>query len=237
MLAALPGLRPDCDQGRVCPGRRFAELARGNPGNPATGKKTKIDATVGPSADAIPEQPAWSPNGRSIAFSRITWGPGNEPFIGSVHFGDQPPKSGTLSVLDLATGTVTDLPIDPALIPGDPNWSPDGSTIVFAAGPFFTTGGVAADMPHANYAIRPDGTGLRAIAGLSSPEYTPDGRYIVFKTSCGAVTGIAACDGTDSFGSMRADFSEPLFINVEGTDVTDLPQGFQYVAHWLEAAP
>jgi WD40 repeat protein len=203
----------------------------------STGKTTKLDATVGSPTDAIPEQPAWSPDGRRIAYSRITWGPGQDPFIGTVHFGEQPPTSGTISVLDLAAGTVTDLPIDPALIPGDPNWSPDGSTIVFAAGPFFTTGGIAADMPHQNYAIKADGTGLHPIPGLSSPEYTLDGRYIVFKTSCLNVTGPAMCDGLDSFGLMRADFSEPLFINVNGSDVTDLPQGFQYVAHGLAAAP
>jgi Tol biopolymer transport system component len=203
----------------------------------STGRTTKLDATVVSSTDAIPEQPAWSPDGRSIAYSRITWGPGRDPYRGTVHLGDQPPKSAAISVLDVAEETVSDLPIDPALIPGDPSWSPDGSTIVFAAGPYFTTGGVAADMPHQNYAIQAGGTGLHPIPGVSSPEYTPDGRYIVFKTSCLNVTGPAMCDGVDSFGLMRADFTEPLFINVDGSDVTDLPQGFQYVAHWLAAAP
>ena len=45
----------------------------------ATDKATKIESTVGPSADAVPEQPAWSPDGRTIAFSRIALGPAQRP--------------------------------------------------------------------------------------------------------------------------------------------------------------
>jgi dipeptidyl aminopeptidase/acylaminoacyl peptidase len=202
----------------------------------ATNGVTKLASTVGPSADSVPEQPAWSPDGTRIVFSRITWGSPNEPDVGTVHFGDRAPLSGKLSILTVATGTVSELPIPPELRPGDPNWAPDSATIVFGAGPFSTTAGVAAEgFPHRNYAIGADGANLRAIPGLNSPEYFPDGQHILFKTDCtNGPVPVARCDGPDNFGVMRADFTDPLRVNVNGMDVTDLAQGFSQVGHWID---
>jgi hypothetical protein len=218
-------LEPDYDPAgtrivyvRIEPGQAWLEIL-----DLATGKVTKLTTTVGPDADAIPSQPAWSPDGRTIAFARITW-------AGAT--GGQAPKSGRLSLLDVATSRVTDLPVDPALVPGDPNWSPDSRTIVFAAGPMSQTGGVSQEMVHANYAIRADGTNLRQIPGLSSPEYLPGGQYILYKTGCRGQTS-ALCDGLDTFGVMRSDFTDGREINSRGMDFTDGPQGFSFVAHWL----
>jgi Tol biopolymer transport system component len=189
----------------------------------ATGKTTKLDRTSGPEADAIPSQPAWSPDGKTIAFSRITWAGAS---------GGQPPKSGTLSLLDVTSGQVTELPINPALIPGDPNWSGDSRTIVFAAAPMSQTGGVNVDIIKGNFAIGRDGTGMRQVPGLSSPEYLPGGQYIVFKTGCSETLN-ALCSGVDNFGVMRADFTDARRVNNSGMDVTDAPQGFSFVAHWV----
>ena len=201
----------------------------------ATNKITKLTSTVGPSADAVPEQPAWSPDGRTIVFSRITWGTPNEPDVGTVHFGDRAPLSGTLSLLDVATGKVSDITTPAAIIAGDPNWSPDSSTIVFAAAPNSTTAGVSASMPKANWAIGRDGAALTKIAGLSSPEYLPGGEYILYKSDCSDTepSGDGLCDGKDNFGIMRADFTDARRVNLNGMDVTGGPQGFSQVGHWI----
>jgi TolB protein len=65
-----------------------------------------------------------------------------------------------------------------------PDWSPDGTRILFASGP----------TEHGNlFTIRPDGTGLRQLThfhGLTEVEvgsYSPDGTSIVFSTVVGAV--------------------------------------------------
>jgi hypothetical protein len=132
---------------------------------------------------------------------------------------------------------VRDLPVRADLRPGDANWSPDSRTIVFAAGPGSTTAGVAAPgFLHENHAINVDGTGLVRIPGLNAPEYLPDGQHILFKSDC--VDGVPSngqCDGRDNFGIMRSDFSDPLRVNVNGMDVTDLAQGFAQVGHWIDA--
>jgi dipeptidyl aminopeptidase/acylaminoacyl peptidase len=201
-----------------------------------SGTITKLPASVGSSGDAVPEQPAWSPDGTTIAFNRITWGPNDNPDIGTVHFGDRPPQSGTLSLLLLATGKVTDLPIPTDLSPGDASWSPDGRTILFTSNPLSTTAGVAAaGFSHQNYAINVDGTGLQAIPGRGSPEYLPDGAHVLFKSECDdGVSSELLCNGKDNFGVMRADFSDPLRVKVNGIDVTEVPQGFSQIGHWID---
>jgi dipeptidyl aminopeptidase/acylaminoacyl peptidase len=193
----------------------------------ATNKVTKIQSTVGLAADAVPEQPAWSPDGRTIAFARITWGQLSQPWIGTVHGGGQAPESGVLSLLDVASGKVTNVTTRADLVPGDPNWSPDNKTLVFAAGPFSTTGSVSATFTHADFAVHPDGTGLQGIPGIS-PVYFPDGQHILIHD--GGMNG-----GADGFNVMLPDYTHELPVNVNGLDLTDLAQGFSYVGHWIDA--
>jgi Tol biopolymer transport system component len=202
----------------------------------ATNRVTKLESTVAPSADSVPEQPAWSPDGRTIAFSRITWGTQNDAVLGTVHYGDHAaPVSGKLSLLDVATGGVSDVATPADIIAGEPNWSPDSQTIVFDSGPELTAG-VSASYNVSTYAIGRDGTGLRKIAGLNSPQYLPNGQYILYKSDCNDTTptGDGHCDGKDNFGVMRADFTDDRRVNINGMDMTDGPQGFSYVGHWID---
>ncbi|HEX5012895.1 MAG TPA: hypothetical protein VFV72_01960 [Candidatus Limnocylindrales bacterium] len=187
----------------------------------ASGQTTRLEATVGPPGNSVPEQPAWSPDGKTIAFSRLTWREPNEPVVGTVHYGDVAPTSGKVTLLDLASGTVRDLPIDPALIPGDVQWSPDSATILFTAGPGSTTGSVAADHPSGAYRISVAGGEPFQLGGWGGPIFTPDGQFILYQDNV--------------FYLMRPNGSDARPVNQTGADLSELNIGFAYIGHWIDA--
>ncbi|MDW8396858.1 MAG: hypothetical protein RMM31_11515, partial [Anaerolineae bacterium] len=89
----------------------------------------------------------------------------------------------SLAVLDLETLEIT--PLTEPAEPGDaePDWSPDGQTIVFISG---------RDKQRQNYAIHainPDGSNLRVLIPAEgnvmnlSPRFSPDGKKIAFHTN------------------------------------------------------
>jgi len=189
-----------------------------------SGKTTKLESTVGPANDAVPEQPAWSPDGKTIAFNRVTWGNGGADslVVGTIHYCDTPPLSGVLSLLDVATAKVHDLPIPPDWFPGDANWSPDSTTIVFSF-PVSTTGSNSGMTDSVTHRIQADGTGLVLLPGWGAPEYLPDGQHILIQDNV--------------FNVMRADGSDYLPVNNHASDLTDLPHGYIDIGHWIPAAP
>jgi Tol biopolymer transport system component len=102
--------------------------------------------------------PMWSPDGRSIAFVR--------EFADSEQF----------YVLDSVGGTPRRLATELRGFFGFLDWSPDGASILFNAGPTPGHPGV--------YLIRADGSGLRrvlydSVAYYRCPSWAPDGRRFV----------------------------------------------------------
>jgi hypothetical protein len=191
--------------------------------NLGSGSTTKLDKTVGSSSDDVPEQPAWSPDGKTIAFSRLHWAGRNDPVVGTVRYGDQPPISGKIALVDVASGAVRDVPLPATngfVLPGDVNWAPDSRSLIFSHCPASTTGsdsGMPSDCGARE--INLDGTGYRELAGWGGPQYLPDGQHIVVQSN--------------TFYVMNADGSGALPVNVGGMDVSDLAQGFAYIGHWI----
>jgi len=120
-------------------------------------------------AGSVPaaEEPAWSHDGRSIAFRGAL---------------DQSGFSHALFVVDLASGAVRRVsrPIDPrfdAVGYGRPAWSPDDRTIVFDAVD-------QAGQTFALYRVAVDGTGQQRLTTTDrngyAPKFSPDGRFIAF---------------------------------------------------------
>lgn len=190
----------------------------------ATGEVTEMPGTRGPSKDGVPEAPSWSPDGTRIVFARFTWG-NRDANIGRIHYWQGNPDAAVLQVVDITSGTVTDLPTK-GLIPGDPHWSPDGSTILFTNAPMTIMGG---DGPNQIvWLVNPDGSGLRQLAktdgGLSqllsanSANWTADGRVIY----AGNTWALINPDGTGD---------RPIDPNA--MDMTESAVGYVYVIHWV----
>ena len=102
--------------------------------------------------------------------------------------------------------------------------SPDGTTILFRTHPGEDLDGVSG-LGANLYTIHPDGSGLRQLTHFSTPvrvlpgSYSPDGKFIVFETSSGAVGGVAP---------------DVFVMNVDGTglhQITHTPN-FETQADW-----
>ncbi len=199
VLAALPGLRPDCDQGRVRPGRssqswleirtwRPARRPRSMPGSATRRCHPRTAGRVYRTATGSIDLQSHHVGPRQRALHRV--GPLRR----------RPPKSGDpfVALLDLGYGD-RDRPADRSRpCPRDPNWSPGRFDDRVRSRPILhdrwrRRGHAARELRHPAGRNWPPGHRRPE----ARPSATPDGRYIVFKTSCGAGTGIAACDGTE----------------------------------------
>jgi len=109
--------------------------------------------------------PAWSPDGRWIAFSRINLVT-NERSLWLVN----PNGNGLHLILKQQSR--------PGKLLGDPAWSPDGKRIAY-------TGGT--DQHEDIFLTNPDGTSVTQLTTNAAPDpdptWSPDGRYIAFSSS------------------------------------------------------
>jgi Tol biopolymer transport system component len=158
-----------------------------------------------------PQIPAWSPDGKRLVFL--------EKSDNGRHC-----VCRALYIVN-ANGSGLRRLTPPSIAPGDKlDWSPDGTTILFRTHPgedLDGVSGVGANL----YTIHPDGSGLRQLTHFSTPvrvlpgSYSPDGKFIVFETSSGAVGGVAP---------------DVFVMNVDGTglhQITHTPN-FETQADW-----
>jgi len=169
--------------------------------------------------------PAFSPDGRSIAFSSDREGASN------------------IYIMDLETRVVRRLTDDgPAR---EPTWSPDGRRIAFVSGP--GTGAA----PQALWVIGADGSERRKLADhAASPRWSPSGRQIaivaagpalaVVDAESAAVRRIAHPAGDVAWSrdgtrlAFLASGGKPLqvmTVAVDGTELTDLTHNDRFNGH------
>ncbi|HYP22217.1 MAG TPA: hypothetical protein VEV43_01470 [Actinomycetota bacterium] len=130
--------------------------------------------------------PAWSPDGRSLAYTT------SNGMIAIVDVDGQAPARA------IATGDHAE-------------WSPDGSLVAFVNSPQGNGG------PGTLAVVRPDGSGLREVAGMAAPgpvEWSPDGTKIAYHrcddSPCRHSLAVVAPDGTGDVVLAPSEFgSEP----------------------------
>lgn len=122
-----------------------------------------------PDGDGFDGHGAWSPDGRTVAFARVS----------ARVSGDEVVRLSEIELLDLASGAIRPLRIEGLPEPDarDPAWSPSGDRIAFVARwPLDSEGGRIWSVPSAGGAA----TALTTAVAALAPAFSPDGERIAF---------------------------------------------------------
>jgi TolB protein len=158
----------------------------------ADGSNVRQLTQLEPNSGSEDHSPSWSPDGRRIAFMRAnnTVAPVDASAIYTVNADGGEPR------------LVRRMPLDrPGA--GSPNWSPDGSRLLFSTYCRFSSCGQAPTGAQL-FTVKPNGRGLRQLTHLPGNSYnaawSPDGRKIVFARNrtvgAGADLSTMNADGT-----------------------------------------
>ncbi len=143
-------------------------------------------------------QPAWSPDGRRVAFARF-----------------QTESLGAIYVINVDGSGLRRL-TNPRLDLGFPSWSPDGGQIAASGG-----------KPEGIYVMAADGTGLHLVgANGFDPEWSPDGRWIVFtRSTAQPLSCPTSRNGTPVPCPSPPPLDRLFVMNTDGSVLHELPVG------------
>lgn len=161
-----------------------------------TGLVTALSSTNVAGDTGYVAQPSWSPDGTRLVYYRVFQ-----------MTSDQRPTDSEIYVVGTDDAGLRKLPRPNVGWAADPDWSSDGSLIVFSTAPEDETSSwLESDgaPPSSIWTIHPDGTGLTQVCstcldGGIAPTWTPDGRILFW--------------GYRTFALMNADGSDMAHIN------------------------
>jgi Tol biopolymer transport system component len=106
--------------------------------------------------------PRWSPDGKRIAFVAV-----------------QPGRLGKIYVISAEGGTPEELLPRSSDVLDDPNWSPNGESIIFANYPPVVVGGTLAEYAIGQVDLKNSSvSNIAGTTGMFAPRWSPDGRYL-----------------------------------------------------------
>jgi dipeptidyl aminopeptidase/acylaminoacyl peptidase len=118
-------------------------------------------------------------NSGDVFLGRIAWRPGANSIAFAVIGGEAEGYASQLASVDVGTGTVTRITNEPGIDHYDPDYSPDGSKIVYI-------GSGEQGYPYQPYVINADGSGKTRLTSafdfVNTPVWSPDGTRIIFGT-------------------------------------------------------
>jgi len=168
-----------------------------------------LDATQVATSTASIEGLSWSPDGSQIAYHRVAKDVDK-------------PLSSELWIVKADGTDPHPIPLPEGLTAGDPDWSPDGSLIVFSSEPIHDRNDVVG-LPNAPdvYTVRPDGTDLQRLThdgGSGAPSWTSDGKILFYSQR--------------ELWLMDADGSNAAAVFPDGLPLWGEETGWSYYGYW-----